>query len=399
MSRAGNAMARARAIATAALSGALLGGLAGQAAAATPTPAVPAVSAETYILLDSDSNQSLAERHADQRTPPASLSKLMTSYILSAQLRSGHVSAADTARISRNAWAQNPKLAGGSVMFLEAGSRVRIDALHQGLIVASGNDASIAIAEHLAGSEEAFVNLMNKQAQELGMTDTHFTNVHGLPSSGHYTTARDMAALARALVRNFPEQYPLYRQKHFSWNGIAQKNRNGLLWVSSAVDGLKSGYTEEAGYCLVASAEKDGMRLIAVTMRSNSERARDRDSQRLLSHGFRFYRTMRLYPADAVLITPRIWGGKQTRLPIGIVEPLHITIPKGHENRLQQPITIDPYLDAPVSKGDVVAELDVQLDGQSLARRHLFAMESVERGNMFSRAGDAMLQLFARLFQ
>ena len=381
----------------AALAPALAGALG--ALAEAPLPATPAVSAESYVLLDTDSAQILAERAADLRTPPASLAKLMVSYILSDQLRSGHVSLDDSIRISRNAWAQNPKIKGTSVMFLEIGSRASVDALLKGLIVASGNDASIAIAEHLAGSEEAFVNLMNKQAQELGMASTRFANVHGLSSDEHYTTARDMAILARAIVRRFPGRYPVYRQQRFSWNGIEQKSRNGLLGVGNDVDGLKSGYTEQAGYCLVASAKRGDMRLISVVMSARSERARNRDSRRLLSHGFRFYRTFRLHPAGAVLATPRIWGGARTTLPIGIVEPLYVTVPKGREGQLRQPIHIDPYLEAPIAKGDVVAELEVALDGAPLARRELLAMEGVGRGSLISRASDALLQMFARMWQ
>ena len=367
--------------------------------AETPMPATPAVSAQAYILLDSDSNQVLAELRADQRTPPASLVKLMVSYILSNQLRSGHVLGDDIARVSRNAWAQNPLLKGSSVMFLEIGSRVSVDALLQGLIVASGNDASIAIAEHLAGSESAFVDLMNKQAQELGMADTYFANVHGLSSTEHYTTARDMGTLARAIIRHFPERYPVYRQQRFTWNGIEQRNRNGLLGVSKDVDGLKSGYTGQAGYCLVSSARRDGMRLISVVMKARSERARDRDSRRLLSYGFRFYRTFRLHATGTVLSTPRIWGGAQTTMPVGLVEPLYVTVPKGREGQIEQSVHIDPYLEAPIAKGDVVAELEVALDDRSLVRRELFSLEDIARGNLVSRASDALFQMFVRLWE
>ncbi len=278
----------------------------------TIIPAPPQLAASSWILMDANSGRILAEHNADERLPPASLTKLMTAYLVERELDRGTINLTDMVNISENAWRT-----GGSKMFIEVGDRVSVDNLLHGIIIVSGNDASVAMAEHLAGGEAPFADLMNQHATRLGMNDTHFMNATGLPHENHYSTAHDMARLSRYIINDYPEHYAIYSQRNFSFAGIDQPNRNRLLWRDPTVDGLKTGWTTEAGYCLVASAQRDGMRLISVVMGTSSEEARAQESQKLLSYGFRFYETMKLYERGAVLATPRVWGGDINELRVG----------------------------------------------------------------------------------
>jgi D-alanyl-D-alanine carboxypeptidase (penicillin-binding protein 5/6) len=372
--------------------------LAGLASAATILPPPPQVAARAWILMDAQSGRVLVEHNADERLPPASLTKLMTSYVLSHELADGRVSESDEVLVSENAWAQNPLFAGSSLMWIEVGKRVRLDDLHRGVVISSGNDASVAIAEHLAGSESAFADVMNGHAAALGMDNSHFVNSHGLPDPDHYVTSRDLALLANALITRFPEEYALYREREFTYNNIPQYNRNRLLMEDPTVDGLKTGHTEEAGYCLVASAKRDGMRLISVVMGAESTRSRESESRKLLNYGFRFYRTHELYEAGEQTASSRLWKGQQEQLALGVAEQIYLTIPRGRNSDLLAVMEVDDTIVAPVSEGDVFGQLRVSLDDEELVSVPLVALESVAQSGFFSRLWDHIMMLLTQLF-
>ena len=348
--------------------------------------------------MDAQSGHVLVERNADQPLPPASLTKLMTSYVLAYELAEGRVSVEDEVLISENAWAQNPIFAGSSLMWIEAGKRVKLEDLHRGVVISSGNDASVAIAEHLAGSESAFADVMNGHAAALGMGGSHFVNSHGLPDPDHYVTARDLAFLANALISRFPVEYALYKEREFSYNDIPQYNRNRLLMEDPSVDGLKTGYTEEAGYCLVASAKRDGMRLISVVMGTDSIRSRESESRKLLNYGFRFYQTHELYQAGEETATTRLWQGQREQLALGVADQIYLTIPRGRNDDLEAVMEVDEVITAPVARGDVFGQLRVSLDGEELVSVPLIALQSVEQSGFFARLWDHILMLLAQLF-
>lgn len=386
-------------------------GVAGATLAQTPTPQVlpqirpatsnvipapPDLGVAAYILVDADSGEVLVEKNADQRLPPASLTKMMTSYVLSYELASGRVKATDMATVSEHAWAKN--FPGSSLMFLQVGTQVSLDDLHRGIIISSGNDASVAVAEHLAGSEAGFADVMNQHAKMLGMTNTHYVNAHGLPHPDHYTTARDLARLAVAITKNFPGDYALYKEKEFLFNGIKQPNRNRLLWRDPSVDGLKTGHTAEAGYCLVASAKRDGMRLVSVVMGSKSDEARMQESQNLLSHGFRYYKTHKLYSAGDVLKEVRVWGGKKDKAALGITKDVYLTIPIGRDTDVTAELLLDEVIEAPINGGDEKGTVVIKLPEKELLRVPLVAQESVEASNIFSRLIDQAVLFFRKLF-
>jgi D-alanyl-D-alanine carboxypeptidase (penicillin-binding protein 5/6) len=359
-------------------------------------PAPPDLGVAAYILVDADSGEVLVEKNADQRLPPASLTKMMTSYVLSYELASGRVKPTDMATVSEHAWAKN--FPGSSLMFLQVGTQVSLDDLHRGIIISSGNDASVAVAEHLAGSEAGFADVMNQHAKMLGMTNTHYMNAHGLPHPDHYTTARDLARLAVAITKNFPADYALYKEKEFLWNDIKQPNRNRLLWRDPTVDGLKTGHTQEAGFCLVASAKRDGMRLVSVVMGSKSDEARMQESQNLLSHGFRYYKTHKLYSAGDVLKEARIWGGKKEKAALGITKDVYLTIPLGRDKEVTAELLLDEVIEAPVNGGDERGTVVIKLPEKELLRIPLVAQESVEASNIFSRLIDQVVLFFRKLF-
>jgi len=363
------------------------------ATAQVPIPAPPSVGATSYILLDFHSDQALAERNSDDRVEPASITKLMTSYVAFRELAAGNLNLDDEVLVSEKAW-RTP----GSRMFIEVGNRIRVEDLLKGIIIQSGNDASVAIAEHIAGDEVVFASMMNEQAAALGMAGTNYTNATGLPHPDQYTTARDVAILARALIDEFPDFYAWYSEREFTFGGIRQHNRNRLLWRDPSVDGLKTGHTSSAGYCLVTSASRDGMRLISVVMGTDSEQARATASQALLNYGFRFFETYQLYEGGAVLATERIWQGRDNELPLGIESDLFVTVPRGRYDALQARLELPDQLTAPVHGGSALGQLLVELDGEPLVSRPLVALADVEQAGFFGRASDSVRMWFGGLF-
>lgn len=355
----------------------------------TIIPAPPQLAASGYLLIDADTGKVLVERNAGERLPPASLTKMMTSYIVSGELESGNVRENDLVNISVKAWKM-----GGSKMFVREGTSVPLKDLLRGVIIQSGNDASIALAEHIAGGEDAFVDVMNQQAALLGMKDTHFKNATGWPAEGHVTTARDLSLLAKALINDFPSHYKLYSEKYFKYNGINQSNRNKLLFRDKSVDGIKTGHTDEAGFCLVASAQKNGMRLISVVMGTNSEESRAAESQKLLAYGFRFFETHKLYSAGDQLTQTRVWSGQSERVNLGISEDLFLTIPRGALDNLKASMHIDEIIKAPFPAGQELGNLTIELDGDMLVDRPLVAIEAIEQAGLFQRLIDAIKLFF-----
>src|SRR5690606_29189221 len=323
---------------------------------------------------------------------PASLTKMMTSYVVEYEADQGKIKYTDPVLISVNAWRT-----GGSKMFVREGNTVAVEDLLRGIIIQSGNDASIAMAEHIAGSESAFADVMNQHARLLGMNKTNFVNATGLPDPNHYTTARDLAILARALIKQFPDQYKIYSEKYFTWNDIRQPNRNLLLWRDSTVDGLKTGHTEEAGFCLVASAVRDGMRLISVVLGTVNEEARARETQKLLSYGFRYFETHSLYSAGQSLQDARVWKGAVDTVQMGLSEPVAVTIPRGQKDQLQATLEMDPLLTAPLAQGQVLGHLKVTLNDNLVAERPLVALQAVEEGSFFKRLWDSVVLFFKGL--
>ena len=370
----------------------VLGFLVSLTAQAALIPAPPKLAAKSYILIDADSGRVLVENNADKQLPPASLTKMMTAYLVESEISKGNITPEDKVRVSVKAWK-----APGSRMFIKEGDFVTIEDLLKGIIIQSGNDASIAVAEHIGGSEAAFADLMSQHAQMMGMKSTQFQNATGLPMKGHYSTARDMSVLANHIIKDFPEQYSVYSQQYFTYNGIRQPNRNRLLWRDKSVDGLKTGHTDEAGYCLVASAKRGDMRLISVVMGTSSEEARARESQKLLAYGFRYFETLRPYSAGDVLNEPKVWGGQQEDVKLGIREDLDITIPRGQAKRLTAKLNVNKVIKAPVSEGQTMGVLQISLDDEILAERPLVALESVEQGGFFKRLWDSIVLFFMGL--
>lgn len=349
------------------------------------TPGAPNLDASGYILVDATSGKILAEKNSDQRMAPASLTKLMSLYIISSALRNNQVHLDDKVRISTKAWKTE-----GSRMFVKVGDEVPLRDLLQGVIVASGNDATVALAEFVAGTEEAFTSMMNEQAKILGMNNSHFMDSTGLPNKNHYSTAHDLALLTAAYIKNFPEDYSYYSEKWFSYNGIRQPNRNRLLWRYQYADGLKTGHTNEAGYCLVGSAKKDGMRLITVVLGEPDDNSRTEDSIRLLTYGFRFYETHKLYNASTPLVQARVWEGEKSEIPLGLTEDLYVTVPTGQYKRLQATLALNNPLKAPIVKGQVYGTLSINLNNQVIASQPLIALDGTDQGSLWRRAADTV---------
>jgi len=362
--------------------------------AQTIIPSAPEVNAKGHILIDYTTGKVIAESNADILLAPASLTKMMTSYIIGKELVSGNINNDDVVKISEKAWAKN--YPGSSLMYIEVGTEVPVSLLNQGIIVASGNDACVAMAEHIAGSEDAFAQLMNAHAEQLGMHSSFFENSHGLDSQEHKTTARDMATLAIALIRDVPEEYKLYSQKSFTYNNIKQYNRNSLLWDKSMnVDGLKTGHTSQAGFSLVTSATKGDMRLVSVVMGADSERARKVESKKLLNYGFRFFETYTPYKAGEKFVSDRVWMGDIKEVDLGIMVDTPITIPRGQRKNLQANFELDKQLTAPLQKGEVVGKLFLQLDGEDIAQYPLVTLQAVQEGGMFNKLLDYVKLQFA----
>ncbi len=350
-----------------------------------PVPEPPELGAESYILRDHHSGRIIAARQPDERRNPASLTKLMTAYVVFNELDSGNVTMDDKVRISEKAWR-----AKGSRMFVEVGDQISVKNLLKGMIIQSGNDASIALAEHIAGAESAFAQVMNQYAGQLGMANTQYRNATGLPAEGHYSTARDTAILARALISNFPDHYQYYSQRTFNWAGIEQSNRNKLLWRDNGVDGLKTGYTESAGYCLASSAVRDGMRLTSVVMGTDSKQARLNQSQSLLSYGFGFFSTHRLYQANKPLARATVWKGAAEDAPMGVQRDVYVTVPQRQYEDLEASVSVDRLITAPVTKGKTYGQVSIKLQGETLVERPLVALESVEAGGLWTRMVDSV---------
>jgi len=302
----------------------------------------------------------------------------------------------DMVTISESAWTQNPEFKESSLMFIQVGTQVKLHDLHLGIVVSSGNDATVAVAEYLAGSDSAFADVMNQHAQKLGMTNTHFVNSHGLPDPNHYTTARDLAKLSQGIIR-FSNEYAMYKIQEFTYNNIRQYNRNGLLRRDPTVDGLKTGHTQEAGYCLVSSALRNGMRLITVVLGADSINQREQETEKLLAYGFRYFETAKVYQANAEVAQPRIWGGSKEQIKLGVDRDIALTFPRGKREAIQATMNIEKYLQAPIQANQPVGEMVVTLDGETILKTPLVALETVEKGGIFHRIWDAMVLFFTKL--
>jgi len=359
-----------------------------------PTPPPPTIDAKSWVLMDYASGQILIGSNEDMRVAPASITKVMTSYVVSAELAHGKIHMEDPVTISEKAWRSGGAGTDGSTSFLQLNSQVALKDLLYGMIIQSGNDAAIALAEHTAGSEETFAQLMNQYAQQLGMTGTHYVDSSGLPNPDHYTTARDVALMSRALIRDYPDEYKIYAIKDFEWNGIKQHNRNTLLWRDSTVDGIKTGHTSEAGFCLATSALRGEQRLIAVVMGAPSEKQRADDNQELLNYGFRFFETHKLYAKDKALATPELWKGATPTVALGVAQDVLVTLPRGRYGDLKASVDMPSRLVAPFQKGQKVGTLKVQLDGKTLVEQPLIALADAPEGGFFKRLSDGVWMWF-----
>lgn len=358
------------------------------ALALIPNP--PSIGADAYVLVDYNSYRILASKNADKRVEPASLTKMMTTYIIDSELHAGRLKPTDLVRVSANAWH-----AEGSRMFAQVGLQIPVQDLLRGIVIQSGNDASIAMAEHIAGTETAFAELMNDHARRLGMKNTHFMNATGLAHPDHYTTAQDLSILARAIIRDFPQSYKIYSEKWFTFHGIKQPNRNRLLWREDFVDGIKTGHTEAAGYCLAASGQQKGMRLISVVLGAESDNARTDYSQQLLRYGFRFYETHRLFKSDKPLKEARVFMGNKNKVALGLTEDLYVTIPQGQYKKLAANMTFNRHFEAPLQKGKSYGSLNVTLGEEKLLQQPMIALQGVDRSALW-RCGPDYLNLTVR---
>lgn len=354
-----------------------------------PVPSPPVIGAKSYLVIDGNSGFEIASLKPDEKLPPASLTKLMTAYAIFKALSEEQIRLDDQVTISEKAW-RTP----GSRMFVEVGSRVPVRDLIMGMIIQSGNDASVALAEHVAGTEAVFAEVMNRYADSLGMKSSHFVNATGLPANEHYSSARDLAILARAIIREFPQYFPWYSTKKFTYNEITQTNRNALLWRDSSVDGMKTGYTDNAGYCLVSSAKRDGMRVVSVVMGTASPNTRTEGSQALLNYGFRFFETRLLYKAGETVAQAKVWKAANEFTPLGLPDDLYITVPRGSYDDVESILNMPAVLVAPVAEGQPLAELQVSLDGTQLVDRPLRALNANPSGSIWQRTRDGVMLWF-----
>ena len=356
-------------------------------------PRPPQINVTSYILVEPVTGKVLAEFNADDQIEPASMTKVMTGYIAADQLHRNLVRADDEVLISTKAWKME-----GSRMFIEAGKRVSFEDLLKGVVIQSGNDASVAIAEYLGGTEEGFVDIMNAYAQSLGLNNTLFENSTGLPSSNHFSSARDLSIISANLINNFPEHYALYKEKSFTFNDIRQLNRNRLLWRDDSVDGIKTGHTESAGFCLISSAARGSMRLIAVVAGANSEDERFNASQRLLEYGFRFFVTQNLLESNEEVRSADVWGGKKDNVSLGLAKDLIVTVPRAELPSLKIEYTFNNNIEAPISKGDILGSLSVKSRDTVIANANLVALEEVEPKGFFGRLISKIIMWFLNLF-
>ena len=359
-------------------------------------PSPPTINADSYLLVDFDTGAVLVEHNPDLQLPPASLTKLMTAYILAEEVALGRLALDDTVRVSRNAWSQNPVFNGSSLMWIEPGKSVTVAELERGIVISSGNDATVAIAEHIAGSEAAFVDLMNRYAQKMGLTRTHFENSHGLPHPDHLSTARDLAATAVAAIRDHPERYAVYKEQSYTYNDITQYNRNHLLREDPSVDGLKTGYTRVAGYGLVASAQREGMRLVSVVMGSSSTASRKAETRSLLNYGFRFFETLRPLAPEASLSEARVWKGQSKQVALGVTDEVVLTLPRSAAS-IDTQVEVDEPLVAPLDVNDVVGRVTLLRDGEVVSEVPLRVLQRVEPAGFFARLWDTIVLWFQQL--
>ena len=358
-------------------------------------PRPPEIAATSYILIDALTGQIIVEENADEPLPPASLTKIMTAYIAVEEIMNGNMSLADQVHISEKAWRME-----GSKMFVGVNSQVSVEDLLRGIIIQSGNDASVAIAEHIAGSEDAFADMMNQYGEILGMSNTFFMNSSGLDTEVYYNTmsARDLSLLAQATISRHEDYYPMYAEREFTYNGIRQTNRNSLLFRDRNVDGMKTGWTDAAGYCLVASAERDGMRLISVVMGTSSEDSRAIETQKLMTYGFRYFETHKLYDTNQVLANVQVWSGKDSAVDLGVEEEVYVTIPRGQSQSMEATVDIDEIIYAPLGNGQVMGIVNVTLDEETVFQGNIIAMQDVERGGIIKRFVDWLTLLVRNLF-
>ena len=368
---------------------------------AEQAPAAPQIEAKAFILMDYHSGAVLAEQRADERLDPASLTKMMASYVIGQAIKTEKIKPDDLVTVGKDAWATgNPALRGSSLMFLKPGDKIPVLELNKGIVIQSGNDASIALADYVAGSQDAFVSLMNNYVKSLNLTNTHFLTVHGLDAAGQYSTARDMALLGQALIRDVPEEYALHKEKEFTFNNIKQPNRNRLLWSSNInVDGIKTGHTSGAGHNLVASATEGNMRLISVVLGAPTDAIRFRDSEKLLTWGFRFFETVTPVQANTTFTTQRVWYGAQSEVRLGVADDVALTVPKGQMRNLKASFTLTvPHLQAPLAKNQAVGTIDFQLEGKTIAQRPLVVLDEVPEAGLFGRLWDAVMLTLTKWF-
>ena len=363
--------------------------------AQTIIPRAPEIAATSYILVDARTGQIIVEENADEPLPPASLTKIMTSYIAIEEIINGNLSLRDEVHISEKAWRME-----GSKMFVGVNTQVSVEDILRGIIIQSGNDSSVAIAEHIAGSEEAFADMMNQYGEVLGLTNSFFMNSSGLDTELYYNTmsARDLAKLAQSSIIRHADYYPMYAEREFTYNGIRQSNRNTLLFRDRNVDGMKTGWTDAAGYCLVASAERDGMRLVSVVMGAASEEARAIETQKLMTYGFRYFETHKLYDLNQVLTNVPVWSGDQNVVDLGIQEEVYVTIPRGQAESMQATVDVDEIIRAPLSNGQIMGIVNVTLDNDLIYTGDVIAMQEIVQGGIFKRFIDWVTLLFANLF-
>jgi D-alanyl-D-alanine carboxypeptidase (penicillin-binding protein 5/6) len=352
-------------------------------------PAVPAIAADSYILVDFESGKVLQEKKSRTQVEPASITKMMTAYAVFSALKNGAIGIEDEVLISEKAWRMK-----GSRMFIEVNKKVKVSALLKGMIIQSGNDASIALAEYVAGNEDNFAIYMNELAKKIGMTSTNFVNATGWPAENHYTTAYDVALLAAALIREFPEEYKIFKVKKYTFNNISQSNRNKLLWHDKSVDGLKTGHTKAAGYCLASSAIRDGMRLISVIMGTKSEKARSKESQKLLGHGFRFYDSRKLYSAHESIDTIKIWKGEADSTDLVVKKDFFVVLPRGQEKLTKASVEAPPSINAPINTDSKVGDLVITHNGKEIARTAVYSSKNVKKGGLFKRGMDSIKMYF-----
>ena len=355
-------------------------------------PDPPPISSKSYVLMAAGTDRVIAERDSAAPLPPASLTKIMTSYVAAVELDAGRIALTDDVPISVGAWRT-----GGSRMFVREGTTVKLEDLLRGIVIQSGNDASVAVAEFIAGDEDAFGDMMNVHAKDLGLRDSRFVNSTGLPDDGHYSSAHDLAVLSARLIERYPDHYAMYRERAFTFADIEQPNRNKLLWRDKSVDGVKTGLTEAAGYCLVASALRDGTRLIVATMGADTDSQRFQDAQKLLAYGFRYYENRQLYEADEVLATPEVWFGTAESVAVGVTDALTITLPRGRYDDLEAVLDLPRNLEAPIDAGARVGTVRVTLDDDVLAAVPLLAQRAVPEANVFARMGDSIYLFFRDL--